>query len=293
MRLRIKSWDNLLFQIVVNVFLASVLVAIAIPIWRVFMMSLTPLGFVNNQTFGLWIPPWRWSFEAYKQLFNHPAFIRAAFNSVIITLGGTVISLALTTPLAYVLSNPRLPGRRFMMGFILVPFLFQAGLIPTYLVVQRLGLVDNLLAIILPGAISVTNTFVMKGFFEGLPEELEEAARLDGANELQILWYVILPLSKPILLTISLFYAVALWNEFFTPILYLNDNKLMPLPVLLRNILLAANINEYVESDAFSNAPVQAFKAASVFITMLPMVIVYPWIQRYFTKGTLLGGVKE
>jgi putative aldouronate transport system permease protein len=293
MRLRIKSWDNLFFQIFVNVFLASVLLAIAIPIWRVFMMSLTPLGYVDDITFGLWIPPWKWSFEAYKQLFSHPAFARATYNSVMITLGGTAISMALTTPLAYVLSNPRLPGRRFLIVVILVPFLFQAGLIPTYLVVQRLGLVDNLFAIILPAAVSVTNTLVMKGFFEGLPEELEEAARLDGANDLQVLWYVILPLSKPILLTIGLFYTVALWNEFFTPILYLNSNKLMPLPVLLRNILMAANINEYVESDAFSNAPIQAFKAASVFITMLPMVIIYPWIQRYFTKGTLLGGVKE
>jgi putative aldouronate transport system permease protein len=293
MRQRIKSWDNLFFQIFVNVFLASVLLAIAIPIWRVFMMSLTPLGYVDDKTFGLWIPPWQWSFEAYKQLFSHPAFARATYNSVMITLGGTAISMALTTPLAYVLSNPRLPGRRFLIVVILVPFLFQAGLIPTYLVVQRLGLVDNLFAIILPAAVSVTNTLVMKGFFEGLPEELEEAARLDGANDLQVLWYVILPLSKPILLTIGLFYTVALWNEFFTPILYLNSNKLMPLPVLLRNILMAANINEYVESDAFSNAPIQAFKAASVFITMLPMVIIYPWIQRYFTKGTLLGGVKE
>jgi putative aldouronate transport system permease protein len=293
MRLRIKSWDNLFFQIFVNVFLASVLLAIAIPIWRVLMMSLTPLGYVDDITFGLWIPPWKWSFEAYKQLFSHPAFARATYNSVMITLGGTAISMALTTPLAYVLSNPRLPGRRFLIVVILVPFLFQAGLIPTYLVVQRLGLVDNLFAIILPAAVSVTNTLVMKGFFEGLPEELEEAARLDGANDLQVLWYVILPLSKPILLTIGLFYTVALWNEFFTPILYLNSNKLMPLPVLLRNILMAANINEYVESDAFSNAPIQAFKAASVFITMLPMVIIYPWIQRYFTKGTLLGGVKE
>lgn len=293
MRLRIKSWDNLFFQIFVNVFLASVLLAIAIPIWRVFMMSLTPLGYVDDKTFGLWIPPWKWSFEAYKQLFSHPAFARATYNSVMITLGGTAISMALTTPLAYVLSNPRLPGRRFLIVVILVPFLFQAGLIPTYLVVQRLGLVNNLFAIILPAAVSVTNTLVMKGFFEGLPEELEEAARLDGANDLQVLWHVILPLSKPILLTIGLFYAVALWNEFFTPILYLNSNKLMPLPVLLRNILMAANINEYVESDAFSNAPIQAFKAASVFITMLPMVIIYPWIQRYFTKGTLLGGVKE
>ncbi len=293
MKPQIKSWDNLFFQILVNVFLASVLVAILIPIWRVMMMSLTPLGYGDDPTFGLWIPPWRWSFEAYKQLFQHPAFAQATFNSVKITLGGTLINMVLTTPLAYVLSNPRLPGRKFLMGFILVPFLFQAGLIPTYMVVQRMGLVDSLFAIILPSAISVTNTFVMKGFFEGLPEELEEAARLDGANDLQVLWHVILPLSKPILLTISLFYAVGLWNEFFTPILYLNDNNLQPLPVLLRNILLAANINEYVESDAFSNAPIQAFKAASVFITMLPMVVIYPWIQRYFTKGTLLGGVKE
>lgn len=287
-----KSWDDVVFQIVVNGFLITILIAIVIPIWRVFMMSLTPLGYIDN-TFGLWLPPWKWSFEAYSQLFSHPAFLKATSNSAIITIVGAAISMLLTVPLAYVLSNRNLPGRKGLVTFILIPFLFQAGLIPTYLVVQRLGLVDNLFAIMLPSAVSVANTLVMKGFFEGLPTELEDAARLDGANELQALWYVILPLSKPILLTISLFYAVSLWNEFFTPILYLNNNKLMPLPVLLRNILLASNFNEYVESDAFSNAPLEAFKAASVFITMLPMVIVYPWIQRYFTKGTLLGGVKE
>lgn len=293
MKTGIKLKDDLLFQILVNGFLLAVLLVIAIPIWRVFMMSLTPLGYIDDKTFGLWIPPWVWSFEAYKQLLNHPAFIQATLNSTIIMVVGVIISMLLTVPLAYALSNQRLPGRKLITGVILVPFLFQAGLIPTYLVVQRLGLVDNLFAIILPGAVSVYNTLVMKGFFEGLPEELKEAALLDGANELQVMWHVILPLSKPILLTIGLFYAVSLWNEFFTPILYLNKNDLMPLPVLLRNILMAANINEYLEYDAFSNAPIQAFKAASVFITMLPMVIVYPWIQKYFTKGTLLGGVKE
>jgi putative aldouronate transport system permease protein len=293
MKPRVKSLDNLFFQIFVNGFLATVLIAIAIPIWRVFMMSVTPLTFKDNGTFGLWIPPWQWSFEAYRELFAHPAFGRATYNSVVITVVGTLISVILTTMLAYVLSNPKLPGRKFLTVFILIPFLFHAGLIPTYMVVQKIGLVDSLFAIILPSAIGVTNTFVMKGFFEGLPEELEEAARLDGANDLQVLINVILPLSKPILLTISLFYAVGLWNEFFTPILYLTNNKLMPLPVLLRNILLAANINEYVESNAFANAPIQAFKAASVFITMLPMVIIYPTIQRYFTSGTLVGGVKE
>jgi putative aldouronate transport system permease protein len=290
-RFRLK--DDLFFQILVNGFLLSVLLVIAIPIWRVFIMSVTPLGYIDDKTFGLWIPPWSWSFEAYIQLFSHDAFARAAFNSIYITVVGVLINMLLTVPLAYALSNRKLPGRRIFVGFILIPFLFQAGLIPTYLVVQRLGLIDNLFAIILPGAVSVYNTLVMKGFFEGLPEEFKEAAYLDGANELQVLGYVILPLSKPILLTVSLFYAVALWNEFFTPILYLNNNDLMPLPVLLRNILMAANINDYLEYDAFSNAPIQAFKAASVFITMLPMVIIYPWIQRYFTKGTLLGGVKE
>jgi len=292
MRHNLAFRDEPIFQILVNLFLLSVLIAIALPIWRVFIVSVTPLGYLDR-SFGLWIPPWMWSFEAYKQLFNHPAFIKAAMNSGIITLGGLAISMALTVPLAYVLSNDKLPGRKLLVGIIMVPFLFSAGLIPTYIVVQRLGLIDSLFAIMLPGAVSVWNTLVMKGFFEGLPEELKEAAYLDGASELQVLWHVILPLSKPILLTISLFYAVSLWNEFFTPILYLNDNDLQPLPVLLRNILMAANINEYLEYDAFSNAPIQAFRAASVFITMLPMVIVYPWIQRYFTKGTLLGAVKE
>jgi putative aldouronate transport system permease protein len=293
MKARFKSWDDFIFQLLTNGFLFIVLLAITIPIWRVLIMSVTPLGFLDDKTFGMWIPPWKWSFEAYKQLFSHPAFARAAYNSFMITAGGTLINLFLTVPLAYVLSNQNLPGRKILVTFVLIPFLFQAGLIPTYLVVQRLGLVNNLFAIILPSAVSVYNTLVMKGFFEGLPEELKEAARLDGANEVQILWSVILPLSKPILLTIGLFYAVAMWNEFFTPILYLNDYKLMPLPVLLRNILMASNINEYIESDAFSSAPIQALKAASVFITMLPMVVVYPWIQRYFTRGTLLGGVKE
>ena len=121
----------------------------------------------------------------------------------------------------------------------------------------------------------------------------KEAARLDGASELQVLWRVVLPLSMPILLTIGLFYAVYFWNEFFTPILYLNNNDMQPLPVLLRNILISANLNEYVEYNAFSSTSVDSLKAAGVVLTLLPMLPVYPWIQRYFTKGTLVGGVKE
>jgi putative aldouronate transport system permease protein len=293
MKTYLKSLDDIVFQIVINGFLVLILLAVLIPLWRVLMMSVTPLNFVDPGTFGMWVAPWKWSFEAYKQLLSHPSFLLAARNSTIITVGGTLINMALTIPLAYVLSHKNLPGRSFFITFIIIPYLFNPGLIPTYLVVQKLGLVDNLLAVMLPGAVSIYYTLIMKNYFEGFPEELKEAARLDGASELQVLWKIILPLSKPILLTIGLFYMVGHWNEFFNPILYLNNAKLMPLPVLLRNILLAANINEYVEASAFSSAPIQAIKAASVIITMLPMVIIYPRIQRYFTKGTLLGSVKE
>lgn len=288
-----KSWDDYLFQILVNGFLITMLFVVLLPLWRVLLMSVWPLNYIDTRTFGLWLEPWKWSLEAYKQLLSHPSFIRATTNSLIITIGGTAINLLLTVPFSYAISNPDLPGRKFFITFIMIPFLFSAGLIPTYLVVQKFGLVDSYWAVILPGGINIYNTLVMKSFFEGIPHELKEAARLDGANEVQVLIRVVLPLSKPILLTIGLFYAVGHWNEFFSAILYLNDAKLQPLPVLLRNILLAANINEYVEYNAFSTASVQSIKAASVFLTMLPMVLIYPWIQRYFTKGTLLGGVKQ
>ncbi len=290
---RFKSWDELGFQILVNGFLLTVLLMVIIPLWRVIMMSVTPIGYTDNGTFGMLIAPNRWSFEAFQQLLTHPNFLRSLGNSVFIAVVGTTVNLLLTIPLAYALSIPTLPGRKLFIGFILFTFLFNPGLVPVYLVVTKLGLRDSFAAVILPTAVSVYNTLVMKSFFEGLPEDLKEAARIDGASELQVLVKVILPLSRPIILTIGMFYAVAHWNEFFTPILYLDNAKLMPLPVLLRNILMSAGVNEYLEYDAFSSAPIEAIKAAGVLLTMLPMVFLYPSIQRYFTKGTLSGAVKQ
>jgi len=290
--LRLKSRDEAGFQIANIFFLFIILALMVIPLWRVVTTSLTPIGHLSSDPLGLWLPPSEWSFEAYGQLLDHPAFLRATLNSVVITVAGTALNLFLTVPLAYALSIRTLPGRRFLTGFILFTWLFSAGLVPTYLVVKDLGLIDSLAAVFVPVAVSVYNTLIMKSFFEGLPEDLKEAARIDGASELQVLFRIVLPLSKPILLTIGLWYAVSHWNEFFTPILYLNDNNLMPLPVLLRNILLAANFNEYVEFNAFSSAPIEAIKAAAVNLTTLPMALLYPRIQRYFTKGALVGGVK-
>jgi putative aldouronate transport system permease protein len=289
-----KSWDELGFQILVNLFLLFMLILILVPMWRVAIMSVTPLGYLTGSTSSMWVPPNEWSFEAYGQLLAHPSFLRATLVSTTITTVGTAFNLLLTVPLAYVLSVPTLPGRKIFISFILFTFLFNAGLVPTYLVVSKLGLINHLSAVILPTGVSVYNTLVMKSFFEGLPEDLKEAARIDGASELQVLTHVILPLSRPILLTIGLFYAVSHWNEFFAPILYLNDSSLMPLSVLLRNILLgASSLNEYLEYNAFSAASIESIQAASVLLTMLPMVLLYPWIQRYFTKGVLLGAVKQ
>jgi putative aldouronate transport system permease protein len=291
--IQVKTRDTVIYQSLVAVFLLLALIIIVVPFWRVVVTAFTPLDIYTQRGVPFFLSPLEWTGEAFRQLLGHPLFFRATLNSLIITLSGTAVSLMLTVPLAYGLSNRTLPGRRLILLLILFTFLFHPGLVPTYLLVTNLKLTNNFLAIILPPAVSVYNTLVMMSFFEGLPDELKEAARLDGANELQVLLHVILPLSKPIVLTIGLFYAVYFWNEFFTPILYLNDNDLMPLPVLLRNILISASFNEYVEFNAFSSSSIESLKSAGVLLTMLPMLVVYPWIQRYFTKGTLIGGVKE
>ena len=288
-----RTRDAVFFQIGLAVFLTLILLIILIPFWRVIVTAFIPLDIYTRDGVPFFLSPTQWTAEAFKQLLGHSLFPRAMWNSVVITLLGTAISLILTVPLAYGLSTRNLPGRKLIMTLVLFTYLFSPGLVPVYLLITGMKLTNNYLAVILPPAVSVYNTLVMMSFFEGLPEDLKEAARLDGANELQVLWNVILPLSKPILLTIGLFYAVYFWNEFFTPILYLKDSDLLPLPVLLRNILISASFNEYVEYDAFSTSSLESLKAAGVLITMLPMLFIYPWIQRYFTKGTLVGGVKE
>ncbi|MBI5304388.1 MAG: carbohydrate ABC transporter permease [Chloroflexi bacterium] len=291
---RISGREDRGFQLLVNGFLLVVLLIIIVPLWRVIMSSVTPLEVFNRGGVPMFQWPWEWSLGAYEQMLTHPTFPRATLNSIIITITGTTLSLVLTVPLAFALSTRTLPGRNLIIALILFTFLFHVGLVPVYLLVARtLGWINNILAIIVPPAIGVTNVLVMKSFFEGIPDEIKEAARIDGANDLQVLLQVILPLSKPILLTIGLFYAVQYWNEFFTPILYLNDSNLTPLPVLLRNILVGTSFSEYVDYDVTRAASIESLKSAAVLLTMLPMVAVYPWIQRYFTKGTLVGSVKE
>ena len=286
----VRSRSDTLFDFSTTILLVALLMAVLVPLWYVVVVSVTP---ISAGAQGLGLLPTSISLEAYNQLLSQPQFIRSTLNSLTILVLGVPLNMVLTVLTAYPLSRKSLPGRNILTVFILITFLFNAGLISTYLLVRNLGLINTFPAVILPGAVSVYNTLVMKSFFENLPESLEEAARIDGANDLQVLRHVVLPLSRPILLTIGLFYTVAHWNEFFTPMLYLNDSKLMTLPVLLNNILSGANMPEYVSTNVMSVTSPEALRMAGVILTMLPMLLIYPWIQRHFIHGTLLGGVKE
>jgi putative aldouronate transport system permease protein len=283
---------DLLFYAFIDIYLLLILAIVAIPLWSTITLSFRPNSFIGSNMEGLFLSPWKWSTAAYRTLLGNRGFITAFINSIKILFGGVVTALFFTIPLAYVLSVKELPGRKPLTIFILIPYLFNVGLIPAYLVVTMLKLNNHLSAVFLPGAISTYNCLIMRGFFEGIPEELKESARIDGAAEWYVLLKIILPLSKPIIMTIGLYYGVSFWNDFFNAMLYINNNSLQPLPILLRNILFASGMNEFLEVNAFGEAPIQAIKAASVFMAAIPMIIAYPFIQKYFTKGTLLGSVK-
>lgn len=287
-----QSPSDKVFYICLDIFLVFILLVVVVPIWSTITLSFRPNTFIGTNLEGMFLPPWKWSTAAYEALLGNNGFLKAFLNSLKVLVFGVSTSLLLTIPMAYAMSVKSLPGRKILNTFVLIPYLFNVGMIPTYLVVQNLGMIDHLAAIYLPGAIGTYNCIIMKGFFEGIPEELKESARIDGAPEWYVLVRIILPLSKPIIMTIGLYYGVSFWNDFFHAMLYLNDNNLQPLPILLRNILIGSSMNEVVEVNAFGDAPISAIKAASVFMSAIPMIIAYPFIQKYFTKGTLLGSVK-
>ena len=288
---KLSAGDKVFFSII-DIYLALVLIIVFIPMWSTITLSFRSNTFIGSNLEGMFLPPWKWSPTAYRVLLGNRGFLNAFVNSGKIFVMGVITALLLTVPMAYVLSVKTLPGRKFLTILVLIPYLFNVGLIPTYLVITKLGLTNKLMSIFLPGAIGTYNCLIMRGFFEGIPEELKESARIDGAAEWYVLLRIILPLSKPILMTIGLYYGVSFWNDFFHAMLYINSNHLQPLPILLRNILVSSGLGEFLEVNAFGNAPIQAIKAASVFMAAIPMIVAYPFIQKYFTKGTLLGSIK-
>ncbi|MDT3389298.1 MAG: carbohydrate ABC transporter permease [bacterium] len=280
------------FNIVVTILMVLLLIILIVPIWSTIALSFRPPAYIGTYLEGMFLAPWKWSAGAYRALLGNQGFLNSFWNSIKIMVMGVATALFLTIPMAYALSVKGVPGKKWITIFVMIPYVFNVGVVPTYLLISKLGLTNHLPSVFLPVALSTYNMIIMRQFFEGIPNDLRESAFIDGCNDLQIMFKIILPLSKAIIMTIGLYYAVAFWNDYMRSLLYLQKSSLKPLPLLLRDILIGTSMNDNLEANAFGTAPIEAIKAASVFISAIPMIIAYPFIQRYFTKGTLAGSVK-
>ena len=235
--------------------------------------------------------PVRAHVKAYQKVFQYPLLWKSYSNTLIYTFVGTTINLVLTVFGAWALSQRKLVGRRFLTLMCVFTMFFGGGMIPTFLVVKGLGLLNTIWAIVLPGAVSTYNMILMRTFFRQIPESLVEAAELDGCRDFGILFRIVLPLSLASLMTIGMFYAVAHWNSYFSAVLYLSKPETFPIQIILRQVVL---LNEIVEnSTSTENVMAEGIKYATIMVAMLPMLCVYPFVQRYFVKGVMIGSVKE
>jgi len=260
------------------------------PFLYIFSVSFSSMrDFLENE-FLLW--PKEWVTDAYRYILGNNRFIRSIWVSAVVTVGGTFLNLLFTVTMAYGLSRPFF-GQRPLIFMVLFTFLFHAGIIPTYLIVKETGLIDTLWALIIPVLISPWNLIVMRQFFRNIPEELTEAATVDGANPFKIFSSVILPLSKPALATFGLFYAVSHWNSYFTGLLYMNNPSKWPVQVLLRQIVIVNDNTALLEQQGYVQAPpAETIQMAAILLATVPILIIYPFLQKHFAKGVMLGSVK-
>lgn len=229
--------------------------------------------------------------QAYLKVFRYPQLWVSYRNTVVYTLAGTALNLLLTVCGAWALCQKKLPGRRFLTLLCTFTMFFSGGMIPTFLVVKELHLLNTVWAMLLPGAVSTYNMILMRTFFQGIPTSLVEAAELDGCNDFGVLIRIVIPLSLASLMTIGMFYAVTHWNSYFNAVIYLSSPERYPLQIILRQVVLQNEIVENATSTEMNMA--EGIKYATIVVAMLPMLCVYPFVQRYFVKGMLIGSVKE
>lgn len=280
---RIKPFD------IINLIILSLLgLTTLYPFINLLFMSVSSIEEVMKSS-SIMLYPKSISFDAYEYVLKYGNLSNAFKITVTITVLGTIINLVLTTLGAYSLSNKNLPGRKFLMSLVILTMLFNGGLIPTYMVIKALHLIDTVWVLMIPNAISTFNLILMRNFFQSIPPSLSESARIDGCSEFRILMNIILPLSMPIIATLSLFYGVGHWNEYFNAIIYNNKNSLSPLQVLIRNMF--ANSVDMLDPDRLP-PPVETVRAATVILATLPIICLYPFLQKYFVQGIMIGAIK-
>lgn len=285
------------FDIVNLLIMLTLLVIFVWPLWFVLIASISDPNEVWQGHVILF--PRGITLDAYEEVVKYKTIWTGYRNTILYTVIGTVINMVLTVCAAYPLSRKDFAPRKFLTVFFMITMYFSGGLIPTYLVVNRLGLIDTIWAMVIPNAVSVFNIIITRTYFvNSIPNELMEAAQLDGANTVQYLFKVVLPLSKPILAVITLFYAVGHWNDFYSALLYINSQQLLPLQSILRKLLLSTQMTLQVTSSMSPDEIMrktqlaQTLKYSSIIVSTIPVLCFYPLVQKHFVKGIMIGSVK-
>ncbi|WP_274653471.1 carbohydrate ABC transporter permease [Paenibacillus humicola] len=263
------------------------------PILYMILVSLTDKNVYVPYSLHIW--PKKWSLGAYAYIFSTPSFLHALKNTFEITFIGTICNLLVTFTMAYGVTDKNMPYRNFIMGLVVFTLIFNAGIIPNYLLVKNLGMLNTLWALMIPVLTNAWSLIVVKSFLDSIPGELKESAKIDGCTDLGVFFRVILPLSKPAIAAFTLFFAVSHWNTYFNAVLYLTDTDKWTLQVLVKTIVIDASSNMTGSMAASSEdivLPQETIRLASVVVAMLPILIVYPFLQKHFAKGVMLGSIK-
>lgn len=294
-----KPGDNPLYaRVIIGIIVAIFGIIAAYPFINVLAKSLSESHAMWEHPMMIW--PHNFSLDAYEYILGTPMLNKAFMTSVIVTVAGTFMNVVFTVTTAYSLSRIHAPGNKMMLWYVVIPMLFGGGLVPFYILLKNLKMLDTMWALIIPGLIAPANVFLVRNFFWGIPDSLTEAALIDGASEFQVLTRIILPLSKAVIATIALFYAVGHWNDYFSGLMYINDNTKWPLQVLLKSIIIdmsslamkGGNTNALNEMGKVKLQPENIRNAVIIYST-IPILLIYPFIQKYFAKGIIIGAVKQ
>ncbi|GBG11246.1 sugar ABC transporter permease [Paenibacillus sp. MY03] len=282
-----------IFRVCNTLFLSTLMIATMYPILYVAFASFSEPALMMAHKGILW-KPLGFSFETYAAVFSNPMILLGYRNTLFIVIIGVALNLLLTSFAAYALSRKTLQYRKPLTLFIVFTMFFSGGLIPFYLLVRGLGITDTLWALILPTAISAFNLIIMRTSFEAVPDALEESAKIDGANDFGILFRIFLPLCKPVLAVVGLYYGVSHWNSWFNAMIFLQDRSLYPLQLILREILIIGEANSMAEGASQDEIIIlgETLKYATIMVATLPVFLVYPFLQKYFVKGALIGAIK-
>ncbi|WP_209975636.1 carbohydrate ABC transporter permease [Paenibacillus eucommiae] len=284
-----------LFGVINGILLLLVLAAVLYPLLFVVVASISrPEAVINGE---VWLWPKGITLQGYAKVFQNKDIVTGYLNTILYTVAGTALNLAMTVMAAYPLSRKDFRGRNIIMAMFVITMFFGGGLIPTYLLIKKLGMLNTFAVMIIPGAVSVMNIIIMRTFFQtSIPIEVQEAAQIDGCSNMQLLVRIVLPLSVPILAVMVLFYSVGHWNAYFNALIFLSDREKYPLQLILREILILSQMQDMVKmgEETFTRQLMNAesIKYAVIIIANLPVLMLYPFLQKYFVKGIMIGAIK-